>query len=191
MHELEPFYRWQNVYDPFEDNRSPFFDAVFSPEDELNTVYNYVLHPDWDYFGSETLYLKLLYVDYDLSFCVIELIGEWNDTLHNDVMHLKRNIIDPLIQEGIAKFILIGENVLNFHGLEDDYYQEWFEDVEDGWIVAMNFREFVHREWEKYRLDYYLNYGGNLDMENWRTFSAAQLFQLIDGLMQRRLQPPK
>jgi len=190
MHELEPFYRWQNVYDAFEDTRSPFFEAVFSPEDDLNTVYNYVLHPDWDYFGSETLYLKLLYVDYDMRFCVIEMIGEWNDTLHNDVMHLKRNIIDPLIQEGIHKFILIGENVLNFHGLEDDYYQEWFEDVEDGWIVAMNFREFVHQEWEKYRLDYYLSYGGNLDMENWRTFSAAQLFQLTDGLMQRRLEPP-
>lgn len=190
MHEIEPFYRWQNVYDPYEDIRSPFYDAVFSPEEDVNTVYNYVLHPDWDYMGSETLYMKLLFTDYENGFCVIELIGEWNDTLHNDVMHLKRNIIDPLLQEGVNKFILIGENVLNFHGLEDDYYQEWFEDVEEGWIVAMNFRNFIHREWEKFRLDFYLNFGGQLDMANWRTFSAPQLFQLIDSLMQRRLEPP-
>jgi len=190
MHDIEPFYRWLPLYDSSEDLKSPFFNLDFSPEEELNTVYNFVLHPDWDYFGSETLYLKLLYADYEQEFCIIEFIGEWNDTLHNDVMHLKRNVVEPLMVEGINKFILIGENVLNFHGLDDDYYQEWFEEVEQGWLVAINFREFVYKEWEKYKLDYYINFGGNLDIENWRTFSPVQLFQLIEGLMQRRLNPP-
>lgn len=61
-------------------------------------------------------------------------------------MLLKRDIIDELIHQGINKFILIGENVLNYHASDDCYYQEWFEDIEDGWIVAINFREHVLKE---------------------------------------------
>ena len=56
------------------------------------------------------------------------MFGEWNDTLHNDIMFFKRNVIDHLIGQGIRKFILLGENLLNFHGSRDDeYYEEWFE----------------------------------------------------------------
>jgi hypothetical protein len=61
--------------------------------------------------GSETLYMKVLFVDYERGFCVIEFLGEWNDTINNDVMHLKRNVIDLMTGEGIHKFILIGENI--------------------------------------------------------------------------------
>jgi hypothetical protein len=59
-------------------------------------VYDHVIHPQWDNFGS-TLYLKLLFADYDEGYVIIELIGEWNDLLHNDIMFLKRNIIEPLM----------------------------------------------------------------------------------------------
>jgi len=31
---------------------------------------------------------------------------------------------------GDIQFILIGENVLNFHSSDDCYYEEWFQDVE-------------------------------------------------------------
>ena len=41
-------------------------------------------------------------------------------------MFLKRNIIDELVGEGIDKFIMIGENVLNYHASDDSYYEEWF-----------------------------------------------------------------
>jgi hypothetical protein len=47
-------------------------------------------------------------------------------------MHFKRNVIDQMVGNGINQFILIGENVMNFHGSDDCYYEEWFEDVEDG-----------------------------------------------------------
>lgn len=47
------------------------------------------------------------------------------------------------------KFILIGENVLNYHSSDDCYYQEWFEEVEDGWIILLNFREHVLNEFKK------------------------------------------
>jgi hypothetical protein len=33
--------------------------------------------------------------------------------------------------------------------------------VEDGWIAAMHFAPFVEQEWTKYKVDYYLNFGGN------------------------------
>jgi hypothetical protein len=154
---------------------------------EINWAIDHFIHPLRDFIGSDTLYVKVLYVDYDEGFAIIEMLGEWNDTLHNDVMHLKRNLIDGLVQEGVKRFLMIGENVLNFHGLEDDYYQEWFEDVEDGWIVTMGFREFIHREWNKYRLDYYLNWGGNLEVEIWRTLSPQKLVETIDREVRRRI----
>jgi hypothetical protein len=116
--------------------------------------------------------------------------GEWNDTLHNDIMHLKRTVVDHFVDAGIKHFILVGENVLNFHGsFEDDYYAEWFEDVEDGWIAAMHFAPFVEQEWAKYKIDYYLNFGGNLQIPNWRTLKPEMIFFMVDKLLKRRLNP--
>jgi hypothetical protein len=151
MHEIEPFYNWEKYYKAEVDLRSPFFGRQYAEQYE-STIYGYYIHPQWDYIGSETLYVKLLFVDYSRRFAVIELFGEWNDTLHNDIMHLKRVVLDKLVRYGINQFILIGENILNFHGSDDCYYEEWFEDVEeDGWIAAINFRDFVQEEWKKYR----------------------------------------
>jgi hypothetical protein len=185
MHELAPFEKWDSVYNPAEDERLPFFGTTYDGY-EL-ALYNHFIHPLWDFVGSETLYVKVLFVDYEQGFTIVELLGEWNDTLHNDIMHLKRNLIDVLLYEGVKKFLLIGENILNFHGAEDDYYQEWFDEVEDGWIVAMGFRDFVHVELKKFRLDYYLNWGGELEVENWRTYSPGKLIAHLDGVMKRRL----
>ena len=39
------------------------------------------------------------------GFTIIELLGEWNDTLYNDIMYLKREVIDNLISNGIDNFI--------------------------------------------------------------------------------------
>jgi hypothetical protein len=186
MHEIEPFYNWQKYYLPYEDTKSPFFEKE-EINQYRNTVYSYYLHPDWDEIGSETLYLKVLMVNYSLKYAVIELIGEWNDTLHNDVMYLKRNIVDVFLKQGIKHFVLIGENLFQFHGGEDDYYVELFEDGEDGWIVADNVRDFILTEFSRFRLDYYINYGGTLQIENWRTLKPDQLFSLIQTLIQRRL----
>src|SRR5699024_9499266 len=84
--------------------------------------------------------MKILYTDYQYGFVIIELLGEWNDCIETDVMNLKREIIDVLIDNGIRKFILIAENVLNFHQSDDCYYEEWQEEIADdgGWIVCLN-----------------------------------------------------
>ena len=185
MHELEPFYKWEGLYSASEDERSPFFGQTYDEYDL--SLYNHVIHPAWEFFGSETLYGKVLYADYHRGFSIIELLGEWNDTLHNDIMHLKRNLIDHQLSEGICRFLLIGENVLNFHGLEDDYYQEWYEECGEGWIVAMGFRDFIHREWNKYSLDSFFNWGGNLEISEWRTLSPLRLMEMAETEMRRRL----
>ncbi len=187
MHEIEPFYSWRNLYIASEDRKSPFYGREYSDTECIHSVYNYYIHPQWDEMGSATLYVKLLFADYAQGFCVIEMLGEWNDLLYNDIMFLKRNVAEPLINKGITRFILIGENVLNFHADDDSYYQEWFEDVEDGWVALINFREHVLREISDRRLDYYLATGGRLNEMRWRTLKPGQLFQVVDNLITKRL----
>lgn len=187
MHTIEPFYNWLKYYDPATDEQSPFHGKEYNYDVYSDTIYGYYIDPAWDAIGSETLYLKILYADYEQGYAIIEFIGEWNDTLHNDVMHLKRNIIDLLLHEGIDKFILIGENIMNFHGSDDSYYEEWFDDVEDGWIAAVSFPDFILDEFRKYRIDSYINMGGTLQIDQWRTLLPQNFFDLVKNLIQRRL----
>ena len=187
MQNIEPFYNWENHYAAADDERSPFYQRDYNLQEYTHDIYGYYIHPLWDEIGSETLYVKILFADYQRRFAVIELFGEWNDTLHNDIMHFKRNVVDPMVQQGVNQFILLGENVLNFHGSDDCYYEEWFEDVEDGWIAAVNFRDFVETEWRKYHLDYYINFGGTLQLDHWRTMSPHLFYEAVRGLIMRRL----
>lgn len=187
MQELEPYYNWREYYTVEEDALSPYFGKEYSEFECIHTVYNYYIHPQWDEFGSATLYHKILYADYQKGFAIIEFIGEWNDCLYNDIMFLKREIIDELTRNGINKFILIGENVLNFHSGDEDYYEEWFDDIEDGWIAAVNFREHVEEEMISGRLDQYILMGAPLNTLNWRKFKPQGLFELISVTMQKRI----
>jgi hypothetical protein len=187
MHEIEPYYNWLKYYNPAKDSRSPFFGKQYNFEQYSDTIYGYYIDPAWDFMGSETLYIKILFTDYDKGITVIEFLGEWNDTINNDIMHLKRNIIDELVPLGINKFILIGENILNFHGSDDCYYEEWFEDVEEGWIAAVSFPDFIQDEMKKYHIDNYVNMGGTLQLPQWRTLLPSVFCELIGKLIQRRL----
>lgn len=187
VHEIEPYYNWRDDYIVSEDERSPFYGQVYNEFAYDKQIYNFLLHPQWDDFGSPSLYLKILYVDYDRRVAIIEFIGEWNDAIHNDIMNLKREVIDLLVHEGINKYILIGENVLNFHGSDDSYYEEWFEDIEDGWIVGLNFNAHVIQEMKAFNIDYYLNFGGNLTDFPWRTIRPKQLYHHIEQQVNKRL----
>ncbi|REJ83716.1 MAG: hypothetical protein DWQ44_00260 [Bacteroidetes bacterium] len=187
MQDIEPYYHWREFYISAEDEYSPFHGVEYSEFEFCNTVYNFFIHPQWDQFGSSTLYTKVLFADYEIGYAIMEFIGEWNDALYNDIMFLKREVIEPMIQNGINKFILIGENVLNFHGSDDCYYEEWFQDIEDGWIAAVNFRKHVLSEFYKFNIDSYMVTGGDLDTLNWRTFHPAELFILVENLISRRL----
>jgi len=188
MHEIEPYFGWRSLYVSEKDPYSPFYGKEHSLFEFTEAIYGHCIHPQWDFIGSETLYIKILFCDYQDGFCAIELIGEWNDTLHNDIMHLKRNIIEHLQMNGVDKFLLIGENVYNFHFSDDCYYEEWFDELEEGWVVALGFQDFILEEWENHSLDYYINYGGSLDFINWRTLKPKVLFQKIDQLISSRIE---
>ena len=139
--------------------------------------------------GSPTLFIKILFADYDEGFVVIEMIGEWNDAISNDIMILKRDIAEHFMAFGINKFILIGENVLNFHASDDCYYEEWTEEVREGgsgWIALINFRDHVLSEFNKNGLLLYLNSGDELDDMHWRNLTPLQLFQLTERSVLRQ-----
>jgi len=187
MHDIEPYYSWIKFYDPATDERSPFYGKEYNFDRYSDTIYGYYIDPSWDFIGSETLYIKVLFVDYHSGHTIIEFLGEWNDAINNDVMHLKRNVIDIMVANGITKYILIGENIMNFHGSDDSYYEEWFEDVEDGWIAAVSFPQFIQDEFKRYNVDNYINMGGTLQIDRWRTLTPYALCEVTGRLIQRRL----
>ena len=186
MHDIEPFYNWRHIYIAEEDPRSPFFGRKYSEFEYSQTVYNYYIHPQWDDFGSRTLYMKIIYVDYELNFVIIELLGEWNDAIENDIMELKREIFDVLYKDGIYKYILITENVLNFHSSDKEYYQEWYEEVseQNGWIVAINMPEATQQDFKKKKLNYYIEL---MELPEWRVYKPYHLFKKIDDELMKRL----
>ncbi len=187
MHYVEPYFGWRGYYIASDDPNSPFYERNYSEFEFINTVYDFYIHPQWDSFGSSTLYIKILFVDYDEKYAIIELIGEWNDAIENDIMTMKRELIDSLMENGINKFILIGENVLNFHYSDDCYYEEWFDDVDEGWIALVNFHDHVIQEFERINIDHYFLMGGELEEIEWRTFRPYQFFKKINELALNRL----
>ena len=186
MQDIEPYDNWHYLYSSEDDARSPLFGREYSEFEFSNTVYNYYIHPLWDEFGSRTLYLKILMVDYEMGYMIIELIGEWNDAIENDIMTLKRNLIDDFLRQGINKFILITENVLNFHSSDDSYYEEWYDDIKDdgGWIAILNMPEATQHDFIKARLNNYIEL---IQYLPWRTMKPDVLYNQIDNIFLRRI----
>ncbi|MCF8248024.1 MAG: hypothetical protein K9J37_16810 [Saprospiraceae bacterium] len=191
MQDIAPYHRWLDDYDPTSDKKSPFYRRTYDELRYSQRIYDHFIHPHWDEFGSLTLYLKILFADYEEGFAIFEMIGEWNDCLYNDIMFLKREVADELMRHGIHKFVIIAENVLNFHASDDCYYEEWYEDVkdEDGWICLVNLFPHVQEEMDDARLGYYMNFGRRLNEVNWRVLTPKGLFEKVEDLMmvKRRL----
>ena len=114
------------------------------------------------------------------------MIGEWNDAIENDIMELKREVLEKFMSEGIYKFILIGENVLNFHSDGKDYYEELFEEVtdENGWVVCLNMPEQTQYDFKHAHLNRYVEL---TELDNWRTYKPFHLFKKIDNELMARL----
>ena len=187
MQDIEPYYNWRHLYVSEEDHLSPFYGRTYSEFEFSQTVYNYYIHPQWDEFGSRTLYMKILFADYELNFVIVELLGEWNDAIENDIMTMRRDVTDILFKKGISKFILIAENVLNFHSSDDSYYEEWKEQLQDegGWVVILNMPEQSQYDLKRSRLT---NYVELMDLQQWRTLKPEIVFQQVDNTMMKRLE---
>ena len=186
MQDIEPFYNWRYIYISEEDPLSPFYGRTYSEFEFYQTVYNYYIHPQWDEFGSRTFYLKVLLADYEGKYAVIEMIGEWNDDIENDIMELKREVLEKFMTEGIFKFILVGENVLNYHSDGKEYYEELHEEVtaEHGWVVCLNMPEQTQYDFKHARLNQFVEL---LELDNWRTYKPFHLFKKIDAELKARL----
>ncbi|MEQ1553004.1 MAG: hypothetical protein ABL929_02430 [Ferruginibacter sp.] len=186
MQDIEPYYNWRHIYVAAEDAKSPLYKRQYNEFEYTNTVYNYFIHPQWDEFGSNILYLKILFVDYEQHYAIIELIGEWNDAIENDIMLLRRNITDNMYKTGIYKFILIAENVLNFHSSDDSYYEEWNEQIadENGWLTIINLPEQSKYDFKKARITNYISF---LEIDQWRTLKPEFIFALVNEQMCMRL----
>lgn len=65
-------------------------------------------------------------------------------------MFLKRDVIDILIENGISKFVLIGENVLQFFGESNEYYEEWYEDIKEVYRRLDNGCQFPRTHYRGY-----------------------------------------
>ncbi len=185
MHDIEPFWKWRDHYIAEEDRRSPFFGRKHSELYFTKKIYNYLIHPQWDGFGSSTLYIKILFVNYDDRFALIELIGEWNDALHDDVAALKRKVIEKMMDAGICHFIFFCENLLQFHSGDADYYEEWAEELreENGWAVFLNTLKHVDEEMASAKLQFYINFGEQYNDINWRAQKPQHIFEAIDALV--------
>lgn len=170
MHDIEPFYKWRDFYTSEKDNKSPFYGREYSEFQFSQKIYNYFIHPQWDFYGSPTMCMKILYMDYDKGISIIEMLGEWNDCITNDIMILKREVVDHLISNGIYKFVFMCDNVLNYHSGDEDYYEEWYEDVveENGWICLVNLSDHVQEEMQSARLQHYVMLGDNYNEVAWR-----------------------
>ena len=185
MHDIEPHHLWRDNYISAEDERSPHFGRVYDEFKFTQKVYNYFIHPQWDEFGSSTLYGKILFADYDEGFAFIELIGEWNDCITNDVLFLKQNIIDELVRHGIHRHILVLDHVLNFHGSDNSYYEEWYEDIAEnqGYICFINGLDHVIEEMKGSQIDHYANFSNDLQIPNWRSYKPKSLVAKIEMIL--------
>jgi hypothetical protein len=85
-------------------------------------------------------------------------------------------------EKGINKFILICENVLNFHGSDDCYYEEWYEDVkdDDGWICFLNTLDHVTEEMNSTCIQHYVHLGEEFNELDWRVLKPNLLFKMIE-----------
>ena len=96
-------------------------------------------------------------------------------------MFLKRNVIDTLIENGIAQFILIGENILNFHYSDTDYYEEWLDDLYCGWVTCIGFLPHVVSELRKGKINKYFTINDEINNLNWRTYLPDNLILKVES----------
>lgn len=187
MHDVEPFDGWQLYYDANMDDRSPFRDADHQFHATTRQIYNYVANPLWEPIGSESLLVKILFADYDRGYGIIELIGEWNDLHQNDFKLLVEECLAIMQYEGINKFIFICENVFNIYVNDEDYYEAFTDELQDGWVCLLRARDHVKEDFQSYGLDQYLFWSPQIDEIMWRKLRPWQLFEAAENVINRPL----
>lgn len=178
--EVEPYAGWLLFYDPSTDERAPL---PAGPEGDLPSryIYTFAANPLWDSIDSESLLVKILYLHYQEGYAVVELLGEWNDLFENDFRLLCERLINPLMEEGVNRFVFICENVFNVYIDATDYYEDLQDRLADeaGWICLLKARPNVQEGLAASQLDRYLLWDDQLDHLRWRKLKPWDLFAAI------------
>lgn len=187
MHEIEPYYGWLGYYTNEADENSPYQEADHGAYQLEKGVYEYLAHPLWDEFGSDSLLLKILFANYDQGYAIVELFGVWNDLLQNDYRLLAENFLTYMIDAGITRFVFIMENVLNIYLDADDYYEALQDELGDGWICLLRPRDHVVAEIEEYGIGRYFFWSEELNALNWRKLKPWDLYVLVEAKLPKLL----
>jgi hypothetical protein len=91
-----------------------------------------------------------------------------------------------MLPYGIFHYILIGENILTFHSGDDDYYQEWIDEIaeEGGWITLLNLPVHVYNDFKDARIHHFIFMGSDYNTFNWRIFKPIHIFNLLEERIQ-------
>lgn len=188
LHDFEPFFGWLAMYNHEMDERSPFHEVEHNQFYYDRSVNQIPAHPLWDDFGSESLLIKIQFVDYQEGYAIIEFFGEWNDIYDNDFKLLCENVLSFLLDFEVNKFIFIVENVFHAYMGADDYYQALEEELGDGWISLLKTRREVKEDMQEYGIDQYFYFNPNLDQLAWRKLKPFQIYSLVANRLQNVLE---
>ncbi|MEO5583073.1 MAG: hypothetical protein ABIR66_10290, partial [Saprospiraceae bacterium] len=99
-----------------------------------------------------------------------------------------RQVIEKLMTYDINRFILILDNVLNFHGSDDCYYEEWYEEISEGggWIVMLGVMDHIHDELKQTGLQHYVHFGDIFNNIDWRRLDPSSLYFAVHQAMHRQ-----
>jgi len=184
---IEPYYGWLHLYSHEMDEMSPFHEVEHNLFYFDRHVYTFNAHPLWDSIESESLLMKILFVDYDSGYTIIELFGEWNDLFENDFKLMCENCLDIMLYYGVEKYIFICENVFNIYFEHDDYYSHFMEQLEEGWMCVLKARSNVLEEFVKYDIQQYFYWNHELDKLNWRKLKPWEIKDKIDASISKLL----
>lgn len=186
---IQPFYHWREYYDPELDRKSPFHYPRYQDTMQFSVSYNQVIHPEWEDIGSEGLFMKVLFADYYEGCAILEGMGDWNDCTDIDIKSILENLIHPLFQEGVSRFLLIGENILNFHGDYPDYYEEIRDLLEDdgGYFMLLNLRQHVIEEMKSHEVNHFTWMGEQMQLVNWRTMQPLHVVAAAEEKITKQL----
>jgi hypothetical protein len=188
MFDIEPWYGWLHLYDSEQDENSPFFGVEHNLFEYDRSIYDMPAHPLWEDFDSENLLMKILYADYNKGYCIIELIGEWNDLQFNDFRLMRDNCLQYLFDAGIDKFILLCENVFSAFLEMEDYYEAFTEELwPEGYIHLLKARAEVKEEFLRYGISAFVSWSESLDQLNWRKLHPDQILSLVEETNQKLL----
>ena len=72
------------------------------------------------------------------------------------------------------------------HDKDDDYYQEWIEDIseEGGWVALLNLPKHVYADFKDARIHHLFFMGTDYNTFNWRVYKPTAIFQLLEERIQ-------